>query len=271
VKIKSFLFFITYIIVNSSAYAIENEFFSNDYVSLILEQIEARFGSTELINIGKYDDNKEYIVLKITNNIQITISTDENEDQYIIGNVETNEAMQEILSYLTEIYSEPIHYLNGNEYTAFFHDTENLYIQDNFPDYIGTFTLYGNIMFVEEVISRENIIVQRQWSTSDFYETMVSEMGEGWGYFTAWDTVEYEEITLPAQYMVRQWSNTGDCFSAIAGLPFIFGDPIHWRVIYEANRNKLPNPSNPHLILPGTILDIPSLNGEQRSGIWQYE
>lgn len=74
--------------------------------------------------------------------------------------------------------------------------------------------------------------------------------------------------TLPAQYTVRTWKEYGDCFSAIAGRPWVYGDPSQWRVLFEANRKKLPNPNNPHLIEPGMIMDIPSLKGENRSGMW---
>lgn len=74
--------------------------------------------------------------------------------------------------------------------------------------------------------------------------------------------------TLPAQYTVRRWHNSGDCFSTIAGWSWVYGDPYQWRVLYEANKNKIPDPDNPHLILPGTVLDIPSLKGETRKGMW---
>jgi len=74
--------------------------------------------------------------------------------------------------------------------------------------------------------------------------------------------------TLPAQYIVRQWRNTGDCFWNIAGWSWVYGDSHQWRKLYEANKSKLPDPNNPNWIEPDMILDIPSLNGEVRSGIW---
>ena len=74
--------------------------------------------------------------------------------------------------------------------------------------------------------------------------------------------------TFPAQYTVRLWSSTGDCFSAIAGRPGVYGDPYEWRRLYEANKHKLPNPNNPHLMMPGMVIDIPSIRGETRSGMW---
>lgn len=73
---------------------------------------------------------------------------------------------------------------------------------------------------------------------------------------------------LPAQYTVRLWTSYGDCFSAIAGWAWVYGNENEWRRLYEANKNKIPDPNNPHLILPGMILDIPSLPGEARSGMW---
>ena len=38
--------------------------------------------------------------------------------------------------------------------------------------------------------------------------------------------------------------------------------------IYQANRNVLRDPNNPDLILPGQVLTIPSMNGEERAGTY---
>jgi hypothetical protein len=73
---------------------------------------------------------------------------------------------------------------------------------------------------------------------------------------------------LPAQYTVRPWNVSKDCFWNIAGRPWAYGDPTKWRLIYNANKAKLPQPDNPDLIHPGTVLDIPSINGEARQGMW---
>jgi hypothetical protein len=73
---------------------------------------------------------------------------------------------------------------------------------------------------------------------------------------------------LPAQYTVRPWSISKDCFWNISGRPWVYGDPAKWRVLYNANRSKLPQPDNPDLIHPNMILDIPSIKGETRSGMW---
>jgi nucleoid-associated protein YgaU len=73
---------------------------------------------------------------------------------------------------------------------------------------------------------------------------------------------------LPAQYTVRAWNISKDCFWNISGRPWVYGDPAKWRMLYNANKAKLPEPDNPDLIHPGMILDIPSIDGETRSGMW---
>jgi hypothetical protein len=74
--------------------------------------------------------------------------------------------------------------------------------------------------------------------------------------------------SLPAQYTVRPWNISKDCLWNIAGRPWAYGDPAKWRLIYNANRTKMPEPDNPDLIHPGMILDIPSIKGEVRQGMW---
>jgi nucleoid-associated protein YgaU len=73
---------------------------------------------------------------------------------------------------------------------------------------------------------------------------------------------------LPARYTVRSWDKYGDCFWNIAGRSWVYGDPRRWPLLYQANKNKLTNPKNPDLIEEGMIVDIPSVNGEERSGAW---
>jgi 3',5'-cyclic AMP phosphodiesterase CpdA len=75
-------------------------------------------------------------------------------------------------------------------------------------------------------------------------------------------------LPLPGQYTVRPWAATGDSLSVIAGYPWVYGDPEKWRELYEANRTRMPDPNNPHLIYPGFILNIPSIRGEERQGMW---
>ena len=41
-----------------------------------------------------------------------------------------------------------------------------------------------------------------------------------------------------------------------------------WRKLYEANKDKLPDPTNPNWVEPDIILTIPSIKGEKRSGLY---
>jgi len=73
---------------------------------------------------------------------------------------------------------------------------------------------------------------------------------------------------LPAQYTVRTWESVRDCLWNIAGRPWAYNDPWQWRRLYEANRSKMPKPDDPDLIEPGMVIDIPSIRGEVRQGMW---
>jgi hypothetical protein len=73
---------------------------------------------------------------------------------------------------------------------------------------------------------------------------------------------------LPSQYTVRPWAVSRDCLWNIAGRPWAYGDPTKWRLLYDANRARMPEPNNPDLIYPGMVLDIPRVQGETRQGMW---
>ncbi len=73
---------------------------------------------------------------------------------------------------------------------------------------------------------------------------------------------------LPKYYKVRLLSPRRDCFSKIAGYDFVYGDEYKWRILYEANKDKIPVATNPHLILVDFIIEIPSLKGERREGTY---
>jgi len=99
---------------------------------------------------------------------------------------------------------------------------------------------------------------------SDIY--IAQQMGAEEAVAVADDDVGYP---LPATFTVRSWATYRDCFWNIAALPEVFGDPLRWPVLFNANRHRMPNPNNPDLILPGMVLEIPSIDGEVREGAWQ--
>jgi len=73
---------------------------------------------------------------------------------------------------------------------------------------------------------------------------------------------------LPAQYTVRTWSTFKDCLWNIAGRPWVYNDPYKWKILYEMNKTRMPDSNNADLIEPGMVLDIPSVKGETRQGMW---
>jgi hypothetical protein len=74
---------------------------------------------------------------------------------------------------------------------------------------------------------------------------------------------------LPKQYTVRTWQKERDCLWNISGYSWVYGDPSKWRLLYNANKTKMPDPNNPDLIEPGMVIDIPSIKGEAREGMWR--
>jgi nucleoid-associated protein YgaU len=68
----------------------------------------------------------------------------------------------------------------------------------------------------------------------------------------------------PRYYVVQP----GDTFNSIAADPRIYNNRSEWFVLYQANKNKLTNSDNPHLLAPGTVIEIPSIAGEVREGIY---
>ncbi len=77
-----------------------------------------------------------------------------------------------------------------------------------------------------------------------------------------------EFAPLPATYVVRLIPARRDCLWRIAEYPFIYNNPLKWPVLYEANKKTFRDPSNPNLIFPNQVLQIPSIKGETRSGTW---
>ncbi|WP_455383679.1 LysM peptidoglycan-binding domain-containing protein [Salinispira pacifica] len=77
------------------------------------------------------------------------------------------------------------------------------------------------------------------------------------------------EPVLPEYYTVRLIPDRRDCFWRIAGYPFVYGNPLKWPLLYNANKQILQDPNNPDLIQPGMVFKIPSLNGEKRQGTYQ--
>lgn len=77
-----------------------------------------------------------------------------------------------------------------------------------------------------------------------------------------------EFAPLPAVYIVRLIPERRDCLWRIAEYPFIYNNPLKWPVLYEENKKTFRDPSNPDLIYPDQVLNIPSIKDEKREGTW---
>lgn len=78
----------------------------------------------------------------------------------------------------------------------------------------------------------------------------------------------HEIMPLPKFYIVRPWAETRDCFWNISGRPYVYNNPFLWENLYEANKDNIPQRNNPNLILPGMKMEIPSITGEYRDGVY---
>lgn len=78
----------------------------------------------------------------------------------------------------------------------------------------------------------------------------------------------HEMTVLPKFYIVRPWAESKDCFWNISGRSYVYNNPWLWENLYEANKDNIPERDNPNLILPGMKMEIPSISGEYRDGVY---
>lgn len=108
----------------------------------------------------------------------------------------------------------------------------------------------------EAVSSADAQFASEDWAaTRKYAEIALSEL-----------SVVREIVPLPAEYKVDLWADSKDCLWNIAANPAIYGNPLLWEKLYEANRKALKQPSNPNLLMPGQVVSIPSIKGEFREG-----
>ena len=80
---------------------------------------------------------------------------------------------------------------------------------------------------------------------------------------------DVKEITpLPEYYVVRPWADSKDCYWNISGRHYVYDNPLLWENLYQANKNNMPKPEDPNLIMPGMKMKIPSITGEYREGVY---
>ena len=57
---------------------------------------------------------------------------------------------------------------------------------------------------------------------------------------------------LPKQYTIRTFRGEKDCLWNIAKHPAVYNDPFKWKILYEANKDKLPAPNNQNWVSPAS-------------------
>ena len=78
-----------------------------------------------------------------------------------------------------------------------------------------------------------------------------------------------EEVTpFPQFYIVKPWAENKDCYWNISGRSYVYNNPTLWENLYQANKTKMKDPANPDLIYPGMKMEIPSITGEYREGVY---
>ena len=133
----------------------------------------------------------------------------------------------------------------------------------------------NRVVFVEGIHGKENYPIAYEAATKALAQAESAFAKEDWDNANAYalqvlDILsEVKEITpLPKYYVVRPWATDRDCFWNISGRPYVYNNPYLWENLYEANKQALPKPNDPNLILPGMKMEIPSLTGEYRDGTY---
>ncbi|MGN0729277.1 LysM peptidoglycan-binding domain-containing protein [Treponema sp.] len=133
----------------------------------------------------------------------------------------------------------------------------------------------NRLAYVESIHGKENFPIAYNSAQKFFAQAEDAFAKEDWNATSSYAKqvidalAEIKEITpLPKYYIVRPWDSNRDCFWNISGRPYVYNNPYLWENLYEANKNSLPNPKNPNLILPGMKMEIPSISGEYRDGIY---
>ncbi|MCQ2611521.1 MAG: hypothetical protein MJ169_07205 [Treponema sp.] len=120
----------------------------------------------------------------------------------------------------------------------------------NFPMAYGTSEqAYAN---AQEAFDKED------WESAEKYSAECIAALEG-----------VREVTpLPQFYVVRPWAETKDCYWNISGRKYVYNNPLLWENLYQKNKQNMPRPNDPNLIVPGMKMEIPSLTGEIRKGTY---
>lgn len=83
---------------------------------------------------------------------------------------------------------------------------------------------------------------------------------------TTKNTKATSSLILPRYYTVVARPKNTDCYWNISARAGVYNNPLLWENLWHANKSSMKDPNNPHLIFPGMIIEIPSVEGEKREG-----
>lgn len=151
------------------------------------------------------------------------------------------------------------------EAQSLFDEGQELYDEEEFVDARDSFNE------VREVLDDDLIAELRDLWSERIAESEEEESEDEASEEESEDDGETEESEpeLPEYYVVRRIPERRDSFWRIAEYEFVYDDPWEWPTLYEANRDMLQDPENPDLIQPGMEFRIPSIDDEEREGVWE--
>ena len=136
-------------------------------------------------------------------------------------------------------------------------------------------TYINKLAYVESINGKENFPIAYDSASKSLAQAEDAFAKEEWNAASSYSKqvldalAEIKEVTpLPKYYVVKPWESDKDCFWNISGRPYVYNNPYLWENLYEANKNSLPDPKNPNLIRPGMKMEIPSISGEYRDGVY---
>ncbi|MEI0516531.1 LysM peptidoglycan-binding domain-containing protein [Brachyspira murdochii] len=247
--------------INSANNMFDSAANSTDYTNTMLEYNKSAEKSELGYNVLAIDLRREYLISESVltngdaNDTQITNLRDESAN-LLASNDYTNSLTKsrDAMSILDRLEA-PLEYAKAQEAMdkakkdGYNESKPNMYNEASKSLSSAGETLIAN-NYSESLMHSKNVI------------SLVNSMG------VSGDNNEAIVVTdgaFPKYYTVQARKTNTDSLWRIASYDFIYGNGNLWNKIYEANKDKIKDPS---VIRAGQVLTIPSLKGELREGTY---
>lgn len=236
---------------------------STDYTNTMLEYNKSSDKSELGYNVLSIDSRREYLISESVltngdnNDTAITNLRDESKDllrngDYTNSLAKSREAMSKL-----DVLEAPLAYAKAQ-------DAMNKAKQDGYDE--SKPNMYGDAS--KSLSSAGETLLAKNYSDSLIHSknvlSLVNLMESSSGDIEE-EPVIIPEGSFPKYYKVQSRKTNTDSLWRIASYDFIYGNGNLWKKIYEANKDKIKDPS---VIRAGQILTIPSLKGELREGTY---